>query len=355
MPIKAGMVDEMDEYKNILSRLLRTENHVTEFLCGLCVYKPFREILVRLFTGGQYGSDDISLDDIDTQTTIEGSIPDLSMLGEKVNILVEVKIDSWRELTQNQPETYLRWLASSNAESRFFIALIPPVYDYLEELESRINSFHRTNKRNPVNTSIIRWDDLLQKISKDELDQMSPYIKDFSNLLKSRYEVPIIKFTFEEMQSMYDPNSAKGIEKLLKLIEEVLTGLEKKGYQVSHAFNRRWWDDGEYGGYVLFHGQEVLWFGLWQEYWENKGVPLSFGIHFEKWDNRLRSEFKRLHPSSVIFPQGGPNRFLIEKIDRDVFLSDDPGKKILEILEKDLTSLCKQIREKGDQNKNPMK
>ena len=143
---------------------------------------------------------------------------------------------------------------------------------------------------------------------------------------------------------MYDSNSAKAIRKLLTLVEDVINGLDQKGFKVGHSFNKRWWKNGEFGCYIQCNEQNVLWFGLWQDYWENSGVPLCFGVHDGKWDARICAEFRRLHPTCVAFPSGDPNPFLVENIERDIILSDEPVTRILNILEKDFMSLCDQIK-----------
>jgi hypothetical protein len=81
----------------------------------------------KLFTKGQFGSADISWDDIYTQTMRGEAIPDLAMLAAAVGILIEIKTTPWRELTDKQPGSYLAWLAKHQAvESRFFVAVVPP-------------------------------------------------------------------------------------------------------------------------------------------------------------------------------------------------------------------------------------
>lgn len=240
----------MDKPVNILSHLVKNENDTTELFSALLAYKPFREVIIRLFTKSQFGADDVFWDDIDTQIDTAGAKPDMSLLGEKVSILVEIKTTPCRGLTDNQPSTYLEWLADQNDnKTPFLIALIPPNYYHLNELESRIKSFNMTNNRKPVDTMILTWDTLLTAIEENELDVLNHYIGDFCTLIRSWYDAIRIKFTFEEVRAMYDSNMAEAIKKLMDTIEGVLRGLEQNGYTVSYSFNKRWWE-GEYGGYI---------------------------------------------------------------------------------------------------------
>ena len=235
----------MDKENSILSYLVKNENNVTELLYALLIYKPFREIVVRLFTNGQFGSSDITWDDMNTQIPIAGARPDLSMSAENVTVLVEIKTASWRGLTANQPHTYLQWLANRvTGEAKYFVALIPPVYDHRIALESHLQSFSAANQGNQVHIIIKTWDEIYQAIFDNDLDAMNLYIRDFSNLLRTWYASPITTFTFAEVHSMYDANVAKSIRKVIKVIEEVARGLEQNGYNVLRIFNKNWFEEG---------------------------------------------------------------------------------------------------------------
>jgi hypothetical protein len=85
----------MDEENNILAYLVKKEDDVTRLLHALLMYKPFRDIVVKLFTDGQCDSSNITWDDIKTQIPIAGGRPDLSIFAEEITILVEVKTTHW--------------------------------------------------------------------------------------------------------------------------------------------------------------------------------------------------------------------------------------------------------------------
>ncbi|HOJ72005.1 MAG TPA: hypothetical protein PLR38_09250 [Syntrophorhabdaceae bacterium] len=231
----------MDKGFNILSYLIKDENDITKFLYGLLRYKPFLNVILSLFKIGQSESAEISWDDVDMQKAISGFVPDISILGKAVNILIEVKTNPWTGLTDNQPQTYLQWLAEqSTSKAGYFIAIVPPVYKHLHELEKRITSFDGSSASHPVISKIITWGDILNTLRENDLDQMSPYIRDFCDLLTSWYTTPITKFNFEEVREMYNADTAKGIRKLIKVVEDVISGIEQKGYKVEYSFNRRW-------------------------------------------------------------------------------------------------------------------
>lgn len=331
------------ENHNILSFIIKNENATSDMLHALLAYKPFREVIIRVFTNNKHGADDIGWDDIDTQTSVGDAIPDLALLGEKVNILVEVKTTSWRGLTDNQPESYLKWLIeNSNADQKYFVALVPPLYYHLEELNHRIASFKSQNNFHGINIVVVSWSEILRVISENDLQLLNQYIRDFSDLLSSWYETPITRMTFEEAQLIYDHNFLAAITNLIKITEGVISGLEQKGYEVSKSFNKRWWE-GEYGGYVQYKEHDILWFGIWQKYWAKHNSPLCYGVHEGKWDSRVCQAFQGKYPSSILFPPGDTTPYRIKDIGKEILLSDDPVSKILNILEECLPELCDQI------------
>jgi hypothetical protein len=327
----------MGKQCNILSYLIDSENSTTEMLYALLSYKPFREPVVRLFTESKFGADEISWDDIETQCRIGNIIPDMALCNDKVRVLVEVKTDWCRELTDNQPQEYLNWLADPKANgSAFFVALVPPDYKYLEELDRRINDFQSSNPNSSVRTLVVKWDQLIQAVSENDLEKLNQYIRDFCSLLKSWYEVPDTKFTTEETRLMYDKKNAGSIRKLLETIEEVIDALKEKGYEVENSFNRRWWQEGEYGCYIKRKGDYILFFGLWQGYWEEFGQPLCFGVD-ERWASPICKRFKEDFPGYQKY-----YGYLMENITQLTLLSERPVSSITKAIEKEIETLSSQ-------------
>ncbi|MDU9050135.1 MAG: hypothetical protein Q3M30_14910 [Candidatus Electrothrix sp. Rat3] len=327
----------MGKQYNILSYLIDSENRTTEMLYALLAYKPFRELVVRLFTESKFGADDISWDDIEIQSRIGNIIPDMALRNDKVSILVEVKIDCYRGLMDSQPGSYLKWLAGPKANgSSIFVALVPPDYKYLEELDRRINDFQSSNSNSSVRTLVVKWDQLIQVVLENDLEKLNQYIRDFCSLLKAWYEVPVIKFTTEETRLMYDKKNAVSIRKLLETIEEVIDVLKEKGYEVKNSFSRRWWQDGEYGCYIKRKGNYILFFGLWQDYWEKFGQPLCYGVA-EEWDSSVCEEFRKAHPSHEKY-----EAYLMKNIDQLTLLSERPVFSITKTIEKEIETLSRQ-------------
>ena len=329
----------MDNKFNVLSYLIGNENDTTEMFYALLVYKPFREIVIKLFTKGKFGADDISWDDIETQSRIGNIIPDMVFRNDKVSVLVEVKTNCYCGLTNNQPGSYLGWLAGPEPKgSRFFVALIPSVYNHQEKLEKRIKCFQKSNENNSVTDVIITWNKLIQAVAENDLRELNQYIRDFCSLLKSWYEVPTIKFISEETRLMYDRNNAISIRKILQTVEDVTSTLKQNGHEIENSFNRLWWKSGEYGCYIKFKGNYLLFFGLWQDYWEKSGQPLCYGID-EEWDSSVCKAFRKDHPVHEKH-----EAYLIKNITQLTLLSEDPVSSIIGILEKEVNNLCNQVK-----------
>jgi hypothetical protein len=145
---------------------------------------------------------------------------------------------------------------------------------------------------------------------------------------------------------MYEAQTATAIRKLIQVIEDVCSGLELKNFTVARGFRRRWWED-EYGFDVKCGDKPILWFGIWQSYWERHGIPLCFGVYDGGWDARVCAEFKRLYPACVRFSDENQQPFLVSNIEGSLLLSDDPMAIILSELEGSLRKLCNQITSTG--------
>ena len=201
----------MEEQTNILSHVITNENATTQLLYALCAYRPFREVLVRLCTQGQFGVEAVQWGDLNPQMDIGGAVPDLVMEGQSVTIVLEVKITAWRSLTSNQPEAYLTWLAShSSTAPAFFVALIPRGTLHLDLLQSRIASFQTRHTQQPVTTAVIQWDEFHQGLVHHDLDRMNASVRDFCQILKSWDDAPLLSCRFEEVRAMYDAHTATG-------------------------------------------------------------------------------------------------------------------------------------------------
>ena len=333
---------------NILSQIIKNENETTELFYGLLSYKPFRVALINLFTGSSENSEFVTWDDIYLQKHLQINsdkfIPDLSILNHNISILVEIKTDPRTKLTDNQPKTYMDWLANKNKSKHcYFVAVIPPDYAGLEKLNELVQSHEKRERTNKVNSKIFSWDDIVKTIKENDLDQLNVYIDDFCKLLSSWYNSPAISFSLFEVKMIYSTDTAKAMKKLMSLMEQVLIGLKQKNFKVETSFNKKWWEDGEYSIYALRDNDCLLYFGLWQDFWEKNGAPLSIGVDKE-WNVEVVNEFAKRHPDAISFVSGDSScEFYVIPIPMDILMSDDATSQILEILNNEISALTKVI------------
>jgi len=332
----------LTNHVNILKEAMREENEVTRVLYALCAYTAFREVLVRFLTVGSYGADDVAWEDMGVQANIDGVKPDFYALAESLSLLLEIKTSLYTGLTAAQPANYLAWLARHpRPGKRFFVALIPARYIHRGELEKRLVPWLSKPIEPLVTATILEWEGFLEALRTAGLEQLNPYVSDFYDVLKSWLTEPPIKLTFLEVEKMYARETAIGMSNLLKLVEKVSAEMEKS-YQIEKSFIRRWWDNGEYGIYIREGDHNLLWFGIWQAYWEHSGVPLCYGVQ-QNWSDALVRKFQSLHPQYITFPKGDPNPFVLEKIGKEVLLAEDQVGKIVGLLEQELQSLSPQV------------
>ncbi|MDD3579980.1 MAG: hypothetical protein PHW74_03035 [Desulfobacca sp.] len=321
----------MGNSPNILAEIISSENEVTRFLYALSAYPLFRNELIGFLTNGKFGAEHVDWEDMFLQQNIGGVRPDLSVLNEKLSLLVEVKTSLYTQLTDAQPEIYLDSLSGSQfAGERILVVFLPRCYRHLAELRDRISAWR--NKNQDVIITICFWEDLLSRLDKCGLPSMNTYINDFYRLLHKWFEKPILRLKYEEIEVMYKSETARGIKAILNLIKQVQSELEKT-YQVNRSFNKEWWNNGEFGFYVQINNLNVLWFGLWQAYWEKNAVPLCFGVD-TKWDDRLTAGFRQLHKKIDTM-----DSYLLSNIEQHILLSDDRVGKITALLEDEIKAL----------------
>ena len=231
---------------NILSQLVRNENQVTRCLYALVAYPPVREVVMRLLTGGAFGSDDVIWSDFATQTSVNGSIPDLIILNPQLSIVIEIKTSPYTSLTYNQPSTYIEWLRSETTPNKYFIFLVPSSYD-IELLRNKLQEC----PTHGIRAGIICWEELIRKFKDNGLHTMNQYVGDFCSLLSEWYYTPEPICTVDEVRIMFDKTTPDSLAKLFSIIEEVLARLEKGGFTIKYSLNKGWWNSGEYGGYIV--------------------------------------------------------------------------------------------------------
>lgn len=293
-------------------------------------YKPIRDTILQLFTDKSIDVHKVNYYDIDSQLPIQNhGRPDISIDAGNYTILVEVKVDENRKLEPNQPTEYIDWLNKQQSKETYFVALIPKAYKHITDLEDKVHCSegYKTGK---VNFICITWEKVITEFESREIDYLNSYVIDFLGILKKWYLTEPFTFTFGEVERMYNRETASGLKKLMLTIDKVYEKIRKGAtdYEVKKRFSENLGDNGEYACYVYHQNDEILYFGLWVEYWEKEGVPFCYGVSLK---SKVKNKFLKLHPKCYKFPQDKPAYYLCD-IDKDTWAKAEPETEIFNLL-----------------------
>jgi hypothetical protein len=121
---------------------------------------------------------------------------------------------------------------------------------------------------------------------------------------------------------MFNATAAIAITKIFELVDAVASEIERAGFNVYREFQKRWWDDGEYGIYINCQDKEVLFLGVWTGYWKDHGYPLCIGVHRGKWTPAVIERFNNAFPNHSIYPSTEPFPYLTKGIDQHLLMGD---------------------------------
>lgn len=312
--------------QNVLSCLPSNENSVTTLLRALCVLKPVRDVFVKTFTQEKFGANNVDFEGVLTQAGLGGAIPDMVMQAEDLRIVVEIKVSAWRGLTDNQPETYLKWLANEKVHNRFFVFLAPPNYSaqHFQDYKKRKDAFCVENPHHGINFVEIDWLDVSRALEESGLPSTCVYARDFNHLLNGWYVPSPVKFSLDELQEidMFNTTAAASLSKIFMLVESIASEMERAGFKNIHReFQKRWWDKGEYGIYIKCQDENVLWFGVWMDLWKDHGCPLCIGVD-GKWTPNVVERFRESFPDNFTYPSNGAAAYLTKCIDQHLLMGD---------------------------------
>lgn len=284
----------MSRPDNIFHNIIRDENSTTELFCNLMKYKLFRDGFLSSFLTENV--DDLSFDIFDTQKRSEQGQPDIEISNELIKIIIEVKINKGTQLTENQPRGYIEDLMKSNQKIKWMIFLVPKDYKHVNEIKNNIDE-SLINNPSTFNYRIINWEDIISIIESNELDKLNPIFSEFVSLLKDWYISKPIRFEWREIMYLFTDEIPKELKKLKDLVDQVIkkTMLPSITYQWSRTEGLK-----EYGVYFKnSKNQEVLFFGIWLEFWEYKKKPLCFGVKSSKYPKEVIDYFKSKYSAKI--------------------------------------------------------
>src|SRR5262249_36986903 len=148
-------------------------------LCNLMRFSAFRQpLLTKLFSPECAAG--IAYDDFETQVHL-GRLgrADIVIANQSVSAIVEVKVEDFCGVTENQPNGYLSYLANQDVPERWLAFIVPPRWAHRRELDQALGSA----KHGSIRTRVLSWEDVLGVIELGDLQNLSPFIDEFYRLL----------------------------------------------------------------------------------------------------------------------------------------------------------------------------
>ena len=247
---------------------LNSGDDYTNIFCNLFCQDEYRSILEETLEIEEIRNKKIV--SIATNQQIEdGSRPDAIITFEgDITLLFEVKISTWRDLTYNQPSSYLNHLSKQKGPV-YFILLIPDRYQHLMEFKERYCKWENDAKLD-IPLKIIYW----QSIKKAINETRDKVLLNFANMLNLEYMEEIVVMDDFEIDLLEKDFIYKFNKKITDIIEYAASNMFKKGVQCAPC------KDDEGLTYFVKNGNEDLfWFGTWNPICE-LGSILVVGCNF---------------------------------------------------------------------------
>lgn len=291
--------------KNIFYNVLRNETSLTEIFCNLLQYKVFRDLFLEMVNEKrkalgieefnlyaakyQNFSTEVDLNSNDEEKNSKKGRADLIFAyRNEMEYIFELKIETYTNLTDNQPKSYLKYLqadSESKADQRLFF-ILPKGYLHKNEIVNIWEDTTKYSKKN-IECQFLYWEDILDRIKKKELHRFNPYIHDFCAIMDYRwFYYEDIKFSQQEVELIKEEDKMTKnrkvpelMMKLLKIVDEVAGKLI-----VNNRIKEQ--TSTYYGYYLLKEYAENkipknwdVWFGVDYEMWKKGNSPLTVQIN----------------------------------------------------------------------------
>lgn len=250
--------------QNIFNRVVTNEDSYTELWANLLQYKLVKEFFISnvLHKVECLKDFDFNYRDVTTQYSTDNGRPDLVIETNNTLVLIESKIYTYRALTENQPDGYLKILKESDKRLNVLLFIVPKNYQYQEQLNGR-------------EVNIIFWEDIVYDLRQAGLAEVNPIFKHFIDFSNEWFPLEKITFTEKEIDMVTNGDVIGVLSKL----RNVINGVEKLSNtftNIKGSFNANYEDNGIY--FKDLDGNNVLYFGMWYYYWEKYNSPLAIGV-----------------------------------------------------------------------------
>jgi hypothetical protein len=211
----------MTRTANIFYNLVTREDTTTELLCNLLQFSDFRRPLLTRLLNEQCASE-INFDDIDTQVVLpDYGRPDIIIDSDSIYALVEVKVDSVRGLTANQPNSYFSHVfRQEQKKQRWVVFLVPRHWKHREYLDRALGLLLLAHPRG-VNVKVVDWETVLETIEEYDLQRSNPFLGQFHDLLSARFRAKPIAFTRDEVSMLFSRETGSGLLKLQDVVDQI--------------------------------------------------------------------------------------------------------------------------------------
>ncbi len=307
----------------IFDGIVKTEPNFTQLFYSFLRFKPFRYAFLDLIKFN-FNKRKINFENFETEfNTGKFGRPDIALLSDETEILFEIK--SWynRNLTENQPEGYYKYLTESSAKYKALILICPEDYEHLDEYKKRLE--HIKSKSNKIHTeTIIYWKDIAKLIKRKEFDLLSPLFAEYIHFIYDWFQLTPIFLNPLNITTMFGKEYPESLKKTIEIINIQYSEFEKSDYKIRWTKKKCF---EEYGFYLtLTENDDELFFGIWFDYWENSGNPICVALDSE--NDKIIKLFNTGIKKNNLNPAIDFNEWKVTYFDKQ-YLSDDESKKII--------------------------
>ncbi len=329
--------------ENIFYNLIKNETSLTEVFCNFMKYENFRNLFIDMINEKIKNKENVidksilKFQDFDTEVALNNQKHGRIDLQLKINAhkiyLFEIKIETYTNLTDNQPKGYLDYLEELELEIENLFFILPKRYFYLNKIK---------------NHNIIYWEDILKQIRKLELHKENIFINEFCNILDYKWfyfekieftenELGLIfKYKVGEDSEMFENSSVPSlINKLCQIIVDTKVEHVKKDKDSI-------WQRCDYFGYFLENSKYeisdklTIWFGIDYNIWEVENHPIIIQIEKKK-----QAEKENIKLENFLKDKINYNKFIYENGDIIFYI---PLEK--EIFEKEDKNITEELTDK---------
>lgn len=263
----------MKETNSVFDNIVKNENAFTELFYNYLKFGVFRVLLLELIAF-DFDKENIKYSNFDSQYYLSKfGRPDLALLSDEVEILFEIKVYN-TSLTSNQPSSYYNYLKTKNTKKHKALILITPdnYYD-LDRYNRELSIINDSN--DGIFTQIIYWNDIVRQIEKKDITEISPLFKEYTSFLTVWFQMKSTFLDSLNVTNMFGKEFPESLYKTLVIVDNVFKELKKQKFNVWRT-NDKYFE--EYGFAFQLPNDELIFFGMWFDYWRDNGNPICIGL-----------------------------------------------------------------------------